>query len=274
MKPSTNFHVNGDSVARIAKTFGIDAGEAFITYTRFLNNNIYIPEDRETAREMFIVELEHYRREDNLKKVRQYINNYSITSFYHITHIRNLISILESGLLARNEIDSSRYYDISDQQIQNKRHVKKANHLQEKSLHDFVPLFFAIRPPMLYSIRDCQDELLYLHIRPEIISHPFIMFTDGNATSKKTKQFTNLDDLELIDWALLRKSYWGASDPAIHRENKRKRSAEILIPTRVDPSMIFMISSKTEEIRRIVSATVIAKNMEIDVRNNPGLFCN
>lgn len=76
-------------------------------------------------------------------------------SIYHITHIRNLPSILEAGGL----ISSSRlqqqgiiYVDIAYQSIQNRRANTRVPCGAGGVLHDYVPFYFAPRSPMLCTI--------------------------------------------------------------------------------------------------------------------------
>lgn len=273
MTTSKNYKITGTTIVRIARLFEISLGEAYETYNRFLKKNDQIPDAPEIARELFNIELKLVRREDNLRKIKPYIEKYSIKSFYHLTHISNLKSILEKGILAKNELDQNEYVDISDQNIQRVRNKKKILDQEDKTLHDFVPLFWSPNPPMLYAIKDeYPQDILYLQIRPEVIALPYIVFTDGNARSLKTMQYRDLDQLDSLDWELLRRKYWRVDNPEVHKENKRKRAAEILIPSKIDPSFIFRISTKTKEIQKKVIQIVRESKVDISIQISPDMY--
>ncbi|MBZ8182847.1 DUF4433 domain-containing protein [Oscillatoria salina IIICB1] len=77
------------------------------------------------------------------------------TPIYHITHVNNLSSILNSsGLIAFNQLKQQRanYTDIAHQTIQDRRARKQVPCGAGGVLHDYVPFYFAPRSPMLYTI--------------------------------------------------------------------------------------------------------------------------
>ncbi|HKJ33293.1 MAG TPA: DarT ssDNA thymidine ADP-ribosyltransferase family protein, partial [Balneolales bacterium] len=75
---------------------------------------------------------------------------------YHMTHLANLNGILEKGLLSHNKAHKKGLLaqDISDSTVNNRR-VK---------IHNYVPLYFNPKNPMLYRRRNIQDELVILCI--------------------------------------------------------------------------------------------------------------
>jgi len=77
------------------------------------------------------------------------------TPIYHLTHIDNLTSIIDSGgCLSFNQKQNQGigHIDVAYETIQ----VRRARTLvpcgSGGCLHDYVPFFFATRPPMLYAI--------------------------------------------------------------------------------------------------------------------------
>jgi hypothetical protein len=99
------------------------------------------------------------------------------TSIYHITHIDNLVSILNSGgLISCSELrqQQTNYTDVAHQTIQDKRAAKPVMCIVRGVLHDYVPFYFAPRSPMLCSIhynrgKNYQKEVLHLVSQAEVI---------------------------------------------------------------------------------------------------------
>ena len=167
-----------------------------------------------------------------------------ISSLYHITHIENLPGILRDGLLCHRRANPLR--DISNADIQYHRSDKLVPGLEGLTLHDFVPLFLAPRPPMLSALREMQEEIIYLLISPDVLLQPQVVFTNGNARSNNTQFHQQIRELVGLDWNLLRARYWNHDDPTQHRENKRRRSAEVLVPGRLAPVRIDKIWVMTD----------------------------
>ena len=191
---------------------------------------------------------------------------HDIRCFYHITHLDNLASILADGILCRNRIE--KYRDISNLQIQDHRHRKTLSQNDHVTLHDCVPMFVASKPPMLSALRDQQEHLVYLHIDPAVLSLPGVEFTDGNARSNDTCFFCRPEDLDRLDWSVLRATYWGDEDEEKHRENKRLRSAEVLVPDQVPVDHILSITVMTldarDQVARIVRVAKRPVPLQVD----------
>jgi hypothetical protein len=162
------------------------------------------------------------------------------TSVYHITHIRNLPSILEAGgLMATNSLRRQRinYVDIAYQGIQDRRATTRVPCGAEGVLHDYVPFYFAPRSPMLYTIhkgnvesyREGQAPVIHLVCAAEAIEAAKIcfVFTDGHAVMGYTDYFDELQDLAAIDWEIMEAKYWADTDE--DGDRKRRRQAEFLI---------------------------------------------
>jgi hypothetical protein len=162
------------------------------------------------------------------------------TSVYHITHIRNLPSILEAGgLMATNSLRRQRinYVDIAYPGIQDRRAITRVPCGAGGVLHDYVPFYFAPRSPMLYSIhkgnvesyRQGQAPVIHLVCAAEAIEAAKIcfVFTDGHAVMGYTDYFDELQDLAAIDWEIMEAKYWADTDE--DGDRKRRRQAEFLI---------------------------------------------
>jgi hypothetical protein len=198
------------------------------------------------------------------------LRKYQIDCFYHITYIKNLPGILKEGLLCHNKVKE--YHDISNLEIQETRHYKRIPLYPKLTLHDCVPLFVAPKPPMLSALREKQSEIIYLHIDPQVLTLSQVVFTDGNARSNATRFYNRLDDLRHLDWEILWAHYWGSDDPAKHQENKRRRSAEVLIPGCIPSPYVQCITVMTPDTRLRALKIVKEAKKEIRVTIDTGMY--
>ena len=212
----------------------------------------------------------HTRLATAQETLEEILRKYKIQCFYHITYIKNLPGILKEALLCHNKVKE--YHDISNLEIQGARHYKRIPLYPKLTLHDCVPLFVAPKPPMLSALREQQPEIIYLHVGPQVLTLSQVVFTDGNARSNVTRFYNRLDDLRYLDWEILRAHYWGSDDPAKHKENKRQRSAEVLIPGFIPSSYIQCITVMTPDTRLRALKIVKEANKEIRVTIDTGMY--
>lgn len=144
----------------------------------------------------------------------------------HITKISNLKGILSNkGILPRNKVTS--FEDISNhgvQEIRSKKVVPTTNNV----VHDYVPFFFSFKAPMIATLQEQNDDLVYIQINLDIFSRIAGCFlTDGNATNDNTifREFKDVDALKILDLSILYKVKYKDD-----KEKARKKAAELLIP--------------------------------------------
>lgn len=160
------------------------------------------------------------------QKLSSALQEYGVKALWYLTHIANLSSILNNGILCRNEISQRgiEFKDISDPKVQRWR----------KKTYDYVPLFFADNTPMLFVCwQKFPNEIILLEIDLRIADTEGVLFSDGNIASQETKIYKNFQDLANLDWKIIldRRGAYG-------KEWKRKRSAELLVPKRVPQEFI------------------------------------
>ena len=163
------------------------------------------------------------------------------TEIYHITHIKNLSLIMQSGGLRANSIlkqQNQTYQDIAHQSIQARRATTPVPCGKKGTLHDYVPFYFAPRSPMLYAIyknnvqgyTQGQKPILYLVTTAETIKKASIsfVFTDGHAIMAYSEFYDDLSYLDTaIDWQVMKSKYWNSILQDLDRP--RRRQAEFLI---------------------------------------------
>ncbi len=162
------------------------------------------------------------------------------TKIYHITHYNNLKSILQSGELsccANIQTNQVSYTNIAHNNIQDRRARFVVPIQPGGVVHDYVPFYFATRSPMLYAIHQGavngynggQKDVIYLVSSAERIEQAGYgyVFTDGHAIMGFSNYYSNLSDLDKIDWNIMRSRYW--NDNAEDNDRKRRRQAEFLV---------------------------------------------
>ena len=162
------------------------------------------------------------------------------TPIYHLTHIDNLISIIESGgCLSINQKQSQGigHVNVAYGTIQDRRARTPVLCGSGGCLHDYVPFCFAPRSPMLYAIHggyvegydQGQAPLIHLVTTAQAVNNSAIewAFTDGHATMAFSEFFDDLDDLDKVDWDVMESRYW--NDTPTLPDRKRRRQAEFLI---------------------------------------------
>ncbi|MFN8969687.1 MAG: DUF4433 domain-containing protein, partial [Pseudanabaena sp.] len=134
---------------------------------------------------------------------------YGIDFLYHMTHISNLASIIRYGLLSHNVAHKLNLIqsDISDSDVQNIRAGLK-DKIYNRSLHEYVPLYFSPRNPMLYRRKEIQEDIVILGLDPNLLFESKIVISDGNAAAGDTLFYGSTDSLHELKWEIVRAKFW------------------------------------------------------------------
>jgi len=167
-------------------------------------------------------EFEERRKEE--KKQNQQLGNFGINYLHHMTHKDNLEKILQVGLKSHNYARKNNLMqrDIANKDVNDRRNRIELIH--NRSLHDYVPLYFNPKNPMLYTRKDSQDNIIILAIDKMLICAENSIFTDGNAANNPTKFFNDTSSLTQINWECIHAEYWSG-----FADGKRERMAEVLV---------------------------------------------
>lgn len=166
--------------------------------------------------------------------IKEQLQKYNINKLYYMAHIHNIPSILEHGILCYNKARNVKHKSISDHHVQSRRDRRFIEGY--RTIHDYVPLYFATHTPMQYVITQNGESpyyisplfLAFIEVDPiKVFQTPGVVFTDGNSACRETRFFKDMNDLEQIDWDIIKKKR------CFSREYKRKKSAEVLIPDRI-----------------------------------------
>ncbi len=172
------------------------------------------------------------------------MDRYKINYLYHFTHVDNMTSIWAHGLLSHNQAHQSDYVtnDISNRMVNERRATRE---VFGRPLHDYVPLYFTPKNPMLYARKKYQDDIAILSLDPDLILREDAIFTDGNAASGGTSFFTEIQDVDKLDWDCIRDEWW-----VNFEDGTRKRCAEVLLPLGVPFQSIQRIIVRIEQTKR------------------------
>lgn len=152
---------------------------------------------------------------------------------WHLTSMVNLVQILglQQGLLAKQQLEQGghRYQDISMEGVQLRRQLRR---IFDRPLHQYVPLFFQQRNPMMYYLKEHAAELVWLEIDAYALPKQSLVTANGNAACDNTQFCLGLAP-DFLDWNVLHASSW--HDIA---DGKRKRAAELLCLSHVPAAAI------------------------------------
>lgn len=173
---------------------------------------------------------------------RSKLRQHHITELFYFSMIDNLESLLQYGILPKNEMIKRgwSYASFAEESVQDRRHsreIELSNHTKV-TIHDLVPLYLVPRTPTLSARRDSQNRIFFIVINSDIMADEKteFAFSDGNAASQETKFFNSLYKLKHLPWDVLKADYWNDFS-----DGKRKRNAEFLIFPSVPPKYFMRI---------------------------------
>lgn len=170
-----------------------------------------------------------------------------INGLYYITHIANLPSILEHGILSHAQVEKRQipFTPIYDLQIVSGRQAKSAPN--GKSLWDFANLYFQPRNPMLYRVisERNKNDIVIIGLRPDILRQVGVFVSTGNAASSPSDILPVPNGLNAIYemWNVINSEWWKEEDGS-----KRKIMAECLVPEYISPDFINTIYVASHEV--------------------------
>lgn len=212
------------------------------------------------------------------------------TPIYHLTHGKNLLSIITSGGLQSFRTlhnTAISHTNIAYHHIQDRRATKLVNCGPGGNLHDYIPFYFCTKSPMLYTIsqgnvpgyaegastpRDRQRGIIYLVSSAQLVREktlPFV-FTDGHAVMNYSAQFDDLSHLNQIDWDTIHSQYW--YDTPQDGDRKRRRQAEFLLHRFVPWDIITEIGVYDNAIKSRVESLISHAPHQPIVRTIPSWY--
>ena len=169
----------------------------------------------------------------------QQLSNIPFGGLFYITHIDNIESILKHGILSHNLANEMNFekVDISNQTVNARRNRFETT--LGGNIHDFAPLYFNHKNPMLYTLCKNKDKnnLVLLRINPHILLADNVSFSDGNAATRTTNFFKNIEDFNKINWQLIKQGSWYNYQFGIE-EGRRIMCSEALVKNKIETHFI------------------------------------
>src|SRR5438876_1387338 len=137
--------------------------------------------------------------------------DYLAGSIYHMVHFNNLQSIFQRrALLSKERViqEKINYQSIAFEEVQNLRDrifVWDFSKKAFRSLHSYVPFYFATHTPMLFVQykNGIQNEIVIFEVSRSILKDQGVLFTDGNATNQQLSKYTK-EVVEIVPATLMR----------------------------------------------------------------------
>ena len=190
-------------------------------------------------------------------------------SLYYITHIDNLPSILDKGILAHERIKE---LDVPSTPIYNQeivRRRKEKSTPDRKSLWNYANLYFQPRNPMMYCLVQQQEkeDLVVVGVRKGVLQEKDVVITDGNAANDPTRFYSQSEGLVVLykQRRVIQSDWWNDGDGS-----KRKIMAECLVPGQVKREYIHTLYVANDAARKQVKQVV--SNRQTPIALEPHIF--
>jgi hypothetical protein len=194
-----------------------------------------------------------------------------VQELYYITHIDNLPSILQRGIMSHETIERE---GIQFTPIYNAEIVAKRRQMQTpdgRSLWSFANLYFQPRNPMLYRVvffggTTSADNVAVLGLEMTVLNRPDIFISTGNAASPLSDILAAREGKKALHQIGkdIDKEYWTDESGS-----KRKIMAECLVPGEIPAALIREIYVANHDIASKIRKTL---PREVEVVPEPNMF--
>lgn len=196
---------------------------------------------------------------------------------YRIVHWDCLPSVLERGFIPKRDpafvLPPKR---IGDVELAEKRDRYELKTPGAGTIGEHVAFYFAGHSPMLYKIhtgygvpQEHQRDIVYICCKLETVAalgHPYL-FTDGQANTGRTKEYTALSDMDKLDWNVIGERMW--RDTENDRDRERRKQAEFLVkgavPVTSFQGLYTFDGPRREEAMRLLGSLELAMPVRVDV---------
>jgi hypothetical protein len=185
-----------------------------------------------------------------------------LIELHFITHIDNLASILQHGILSHNQMVKRQHVSVAMQVVQDKRAQKIVP--GGRRLHDYANLYICARNPMMFVRRGQHENLCVLSISPAVLDIAGTVITDQNAASEYVRYAASPGGLAHVDRALTFARNWThPGDQIAEWRHKAAKCAEVLVPDSVHPDRIQAVYVSGEVGRQRATAVQQSKPVQV-----------
>jgi ssDNA thymidine ADP-ribosyltransferase, DarT len=225
---------------------------------------------------------------------------------FYVLPLRNLASVLARGLLSYNGVQRAglAHVSIALGSVQGLRHRVWIQHGNtHRGLHDYVPLFFGLRSPMLAYNHAQQNDIVQIEVVSSVLDLPGVVVADGNAATQGLHQYgddevvvhvtttpgelschyyrpsrqrlprsstgfhAGTHALDRLDWSAIRSDGWCADS-----EIRRRKQAEALIPDAIQLRYFTQLHVRGEWAAERALAVVKQAAARCEVAVSPSLY--
>lgn len=191
---------------------------------------------------------------------------------FRITHRSNLRWIFQHGLhCSRSAVQDPEFVSIGNPELIQRRRSRRVPIPPGGALDEYIPFYFTPSTPMLYNVssgyggipRRSNDEIVVLVsslLTLEDNEIPYV-FSDRHAYLKSAQFFTRLEDLDQIDYELLRRKDF-ERDPEDPDKIERYQ-AEALVHKHMPVTALLGISCYSRGAKREIEATMAECPVEL-----------
>lgn len=200
---------------------------------------------------------------------------------WRIVHRDNLPWILDNGLHCGNSgVLAPNWVSIGNQELIIKRSCHPVPLPPHGFLNDYVPFYFTPFSPMVMNIhsgrggiqRRTKEEIVILVSSLRKIDEMKLrwLFTDSHAYYEWADFYSDLDDLDKIDWPILQARDFkrDPDDPA----KFERYQAEALVHRHVPVNALLGIVCYSEKEEKRIERLVAARAMSVPVHARPGWY--
>lgn len=192
---------------------------------------------------------------------------------WRIVHIKNLPWIFDNGLHCGNSpIKAEKWHSIGNAELIRKRAERPVPAGPKGFLNDYVPFYFTPFSPMLLNIhtgrgvqkQPMEDIVFLVSTVYKIKEHPLqYVFTDCHAYCEWAKFYTDLKDLNQIDWPIIQQRNF-SRDPNNIGKTERYQ-AEFLVHQSCPISAIMGIICYSDTIKERIENLVNSHGVSLRV---------
>ena len=199
---------------------------------------------------------------------------------FRIVHCDNLPWILDNGLHAKNGRLDPNYRNIGNPDLIDKRSRRVVPIPPGGTLNDYVPFYFTPFSIMLFNIKTGyggirqvpNQEIAILVSSLHRVGELGIrfVFTNQHAYPAAAEYFSNLEDLDRIDWPLLQSRNFkhDPDDPG----KKERYQAEALIWRYMPLDALLGVCCYNEAVRARIQPEIERRGLEIKTLVQPGWY--
>lgn len=147
---------------------------------------------------------------------------------YNITHIDNIPSIIQNGIMCFDDIKYMAHHSIAMADVQRRRDSIVIP--GGSRLHSYANLYFTYHNPMLYKRQSIAEDLCVLAFSYDVLDIKDCIVSDRNAAASLAKFYSAEEGIFNLDFDKIFAKFWTHDDPYEQSNHKAIKCAEILVP--------------------------------------------